>query len=149
MIVARFTQLDSRTQLRYLVAGFLFLVQFAYYQFQNQIGAAFMDLLPSWFWDIVPVNHPTSMAMLLHIFVHAAFSIVIVRFMYADKSHTVFVVWLSVFLLLLCSLVYGIRIFYPVKLLEIISINLLILISSPFKTIFSLPALKLKEAEHK
>lgn len=126
------------------VAIALFVLQFVYFQFQGNLNKPVVSLIPESLIQMTHVNDPLQLASLLHILVHALFSIIIVHYLYANKQSTMFVIKMSLVLIFLFGLLYTSRIFLSSDVIRIAASNLLMFLSTPFKTIFSIPALRLQ-----
>ena len=122
----------------------LFLIQFVYYQFQADLHDFYLSFLPVHQLITGIINDTDNLVNLLHIFVHALFSISIIYFLYKDHSATILVFSLSVIamafyiILNLSTKISGIFFF------DIISVKIYIFLASPFITIFSVPMMLLK-----
>jgi hypothetical protein len=127
-----------------VIASCLFVLQFIYYQFQGYLDAPLVSMIPAYIVDLTHVNNPRQLGNILHIIVHASFSVVIVHFLYANRSSTLFVVRMSVLLISVFAVLYILRIFLHADVIKIAASNLLMFLATPFKTIFSIPALKLQ-----
>ena len=133
----------------FYVACGLFLLQFVYFQFQDSLI------------DIIAVHAPQLEDALLrlpfhdlkaavrfhNIIVHALFSIVIVWFLHKDRRDTLLVVYMSVGLLLFYIAVNAVEKYTGAFVAQLITVRVGAFLASPFKTIFSIPALLLRHPE--
>lgn len=134
------------------VAISLFVMQFVYYQLQDYVLEGFLQFLPGGGtegWDFLAVNQIATLLSLFHIFVHAAFSVLIVHYLYRDIQSTWLVFYFSIILFAVFLLTHFLGKVFDFFIFNIISTKIHLFIASPFKTIFSIPSLKLREDEEK
>jgi hypothetical protein len=127
-----------------IFAPAVFIAQFIYYQFQPVMYEWFVSILPFDQIRFALLNDPETLVNLLHVLVHMAFTLLIIQVLYRDVSGTRLVFYL---ILLLTILYAGLNIAGKISnlfALDIISVQIYSLISSPFITIFSIPMLLLK-----
>lgn len=123
----------------------MFVLQFVYFQFQNSLSEAVAPLVSGI--RFPGLDQPENLLNLLHVAVHAVFSIFVIELLYQKKHNTWFVVKMSVGLAALyiaCNLASKLL---AAPVLDTISTKILFFIASPFKTIFSIPALLLTHDE--
>lgn len=134
----------------FYIACLLFLLQFVYFQFQESfvgIIAIKMPLLAKLLLTL-PVADLTASVRCLHIIMHALFSIAIVWFLHKDKGSTMLVVYMSAILFVLYVIVQMVERYTEALVIELLSVTMRNFLTSPFKTIFSVPALFLRNTEN-
>lgn len=82
-----------------------------------------------------------------NIIVHALFSIAIVWFLHKDRRDTLLVVYMSIGLLLFYVAVNAVEKYTEAFVAQLITVRIGAFLASPFKTIFSIPALLLRHPE--
>ena len=149
-MISQLIPLKKENRTGVAIAVVLFVLQMAYYQMQGVIGDTLTGFLPQQGEAGIPalgINSMKSLVYLIHIGVHAAFSIVIVWFLYKDKSGTMLVFYISLALVAVYVITNLIGKLVDFFTINIISTEILAFISSPFKTIFSVPMLKIKHPD--
>jgi len=129
----------------FYIACLLFVLQFAYYQMQGLL-MFYVENTPflKSFLLSFPVNHWQIIVFSFDIVVHACFSVVIIYFLHKNRKSTMLVVYMSIILFLVFALL-GITAKYSGNIVVgSIFVNTMRFLASPFKTIFSIPALMLK-----
>lgn len=130
-----------------LIAIALFILQFVFYQMQGSIQDNLSPLIKGIEGVQVlgiTINNAGNAVILLPIAVHTLFSVVIIWFLYKDREGTKVVLYISLILIVLylVTLYIGkVSEFYPI---QSASVGLKFFLASPFKTIFSIPMLKIK-----
>lgn len=127
----------------------LFLLQFVYFQFQDSLGEIISVNTPKLenFLVELPFRSLPVAVRYINIVVHAFFSIAIVWFLHKNKSDTLLVVYLSIGLLLFYIGVHAVEKYTGAFVAQLITVRIGAFLASPFKTIFSIPALLLRQTE--
>ncbi|MEK6481679.1 hypothetical protein WJR50_29310 [Catalinimonas sp. 4WD22] len=146
-MISQFIPLQKKNKKGVFIAVLLFILQFVYFQMQDVVLENVLVLFSSRAWEERPfllINHPENLFKLLHVFVHAIFSIAIVWYLFRDRQSTWLVVYLSVILLSTYLITNLVAKAWGLFVIDVISTKIYLFIASPFKTIFSIPALKIK-----
>jgi hypothetical protein len=146
-MISRLIPVKKENKRGVIIAIIFFVLQMLYYQLQGNLTDYLASFLPhqgNFAIPLLKVNNAKTLFYLPHIIVHALFSIVIVWYLYKDKSGTMVVVYISIALLALYLLTHATSKIVDFFTVNIISRQILDFISSPFKTIFSIPMLKIK-----
>lgn len=137
-----------------IIAVFLFVVQLAYFHIQD-------NLLNDWAihafglksqYDSLSLfgfqfGHFSSVIGLVNILVHAGLSVLIIWQLYKDPFNTRFVIILSLILIMGYLGLYAMGKLTGALTFQMMSNKIRYFLSSPLKTIFSIPALKVREEE--
>lgn len=92
-------------------------------------------------------SHASSLLGLINIFVHAGLSILIIWQLYQDPFNTRFVIILSVVLIFGYLALYVAGKYSGALAIQMMSNKIRYFLSSPLKTIFSIPALKVRDED--
>ena len=133
----------------FYVACALFLLQFIYFQFQDSL-VAIIDTHALQLKNVLlslPFHDLKAAVRFYNIIVHALFSIVIVWFLHKDRRNTLLVTYLSIGLLLFYVAVNAAEKYTGAFVAQLITVRIGAFLASPFKTIFSIPALLLRHPE--
>lgn len=133
-----------------LIASLLFVLQFAYFQMQDVILqplAGQLSFLNGSQIAGITINQAVNVLRLVPLGMHALFSVVIVWFLYKDWSGTKVVINISILLILLYLITNVLGKFIDEPYIGITSTNLHLFLASPFKTILSIPMLKIKHQD--
>lgn len=133
----------------FYTACLLFLLQFIYFQFQDSLIEIIDKDLPSLkeFLLFLPFHDVKAAVRCFNIIVHALFSIVIVWFLHKDKRNTMLVVYMSIALFAFYIAVNAVEKYTGAFVAQLITVRVGAFLASPFKTIFSIPALLLRPTE--
>lgn len=133
----------------FYIACTLFLLQFVYFQFQDSLIRIISENAPRLERVLVslPFRSLPVAVRYFNIVAHAIFSIVIVWFLHKDKRDTLLVVYLSIGLLLFYVAVHAVEKYTGAYVAQLITVRIGAFLASPFKTIFSIPALLLRHRE--
>jgi hypothetical protein len=92
-------------------------------------------------------SHASSLLGLINILVHAGLSILIIWQLYQDPFNTRFVIVLSLILIIGYLGLYLYGKYSSILAVQMMSNKIRYFLSSPLKTIFSIPALKVREED--
>ena len=129
----------------------LFLLQFVYFQFQDSLIEIISQSAPRLERELIslPFRSVPVAVRYFSIVVHALFSIAIVWFLHKNRRDTLWVVHLSIGLLLFYVAVHAVEKFTGAYVVQLITVRIGAFLASPFKTIFSIPALLIRHTEKK
>lgn len=145
MSLAKLIVFNKIKKINIFWAGFIFIAQLVYYQFQNQIQLNLTDyFIINQAISFPLINNPSSILNLLQVLIHALFSIFIVDFLYRERDSTMLIFYLSLILLFTYIITNLLTKFTGIVVFDVISTTIYFFIASPFKTIFSIPMLHLK-----
>ncbi len=127
----------------------VFLLQFVYFQFQDSLIGIINENAPQLenFLVSLPFRSLKVAVRYFNIVVHALFSIAIVWFLHKNQDDTLWVVYLSIGLILFYIGVHAVEKFTGAYVAQLITVRIGTFLASPFKTIFSIPALLLRHNE--
>jgi succinate dehydrogenase hydrophobic anchor subunit len=138
-----------------IIAISLFVIQLAYFHIQgellNEWATNFFGAKSKYTGEIAILgytfNHASSFLGLINIIVHAGLSILIIWQLYKDPFNTRFVIILSLVLILGYLGLYAAGKLTGALTFQMMSNKIRYFLSSPLKTIFSIPALKVRDEE--
>lgn len=133
----------------FYIACTLFLLQFIYFQFQESLIGIVKYDLPQLrdLLLLLPVTDLTAAVRCIDIMVHALFSIAIVWFLHKDRRSTMLVVYMSIVLFMVYVVVNVVEWYTGGMVMDMLCTTIRTFLASPFKTIFSIPALLLRQPE--
>ncbi|MEQ9440071.1 MAG: hypothetical protein RIG62_13535 [Cyclobacteriaceae bacterium] len=140
---------EVRDKQGFYIACTLFLLQFIYFQFQESLIEIIDNDMPRLreLLLLLPVTDLKAVVHCFDIIVHALFSIAIVWFLHKDKNSTLLVAYMSILLFMFYVVVNVIEKYTGGLIIQLITVTVRNFLASPFKTIFSIPALLLKHGE--